>query len=222
MIGIYKITNPNGRIYIGQTTNHIVRWNVYRKLQCKDQPSLYNSLVKHTPDNHTFEMIEECEVHRLDEREIYWGVFYDVLSNLHLNNRLGRGFGSYDSEETKRKKSESKKGKSNHWLLGKPLSEEHKEKIRRAKLGQKYPPSDKPRKHRGRPRTDHIESVIKARSKAIFQYTKDMELVGEWASGKEAARVLGFKQPNIHACCVNKKKTYMGFIWVFKNINQLS
>jgi hypothetical protein len=23
MIGIYKITNPNGKIYIGQTTNHV-------------------------------------------------------------------------------------------------------------------------------------------------------------------------------------------------------
>jgi hypothetical protein len=30
MIGIYKITNPTGRIYIGQTTNHIVRWNKYK------------------------------------------------------------------------------------------------------------------------------------------------------------------------------------------------
>jgi hypothetical protein len=40
MIGIYKITNPNGRIYIGQTTNSVVRRKKYEKLHCKDQPSI--------------------------------------------------------------------------------------------------------------------------------------------------------------------------------------
>jgi group I intron endonuclease len=220
MIGIYKITSPTGRIYIGQTTNHIVRWNKYMKLQCKDQPSLYNSLLKHTPNNHTFEMIEECNVDELDNREIHWGEFYNVLSNSHLNNRLGRGFGAYDSDETKRKKSESHKGKSNYWLKDKPLSEEHKEKIRIAKIGQKYPPSDKPRRHKGRSKTDHVAGVVKAKSKPVIQYTINGEFVNEWPSGKEAARVLGFTQPNIHACCINKKKTYKGYMWVFKHIDK--
>jgi hypothetical protein len=31
MIGIYKIINPNGRIYIGQSTNIEVRWSKYKK-----------------------------------------------------------------------------------------------------------------------------------------------------------------------------------------------
>lgn len=47
MVGIYKITNPNGRIYIGQSTDIKFRWGIYRKLKCKDQPSLYNSLKKY-------------------------------------------------------------------------------------------------------------------------------------------------------------------------------
>jgi group I intron endonuclease len=221
MIGIYKITNPNGRIYIGQTTNHLVRWNKYKKLQCKDQPSIYNSLLKYTPENHIFEMVEECDVNELDDREIYWGKFYDVLSNGHLNNRLGRGFGAYDSEETKKKKSESHKGKPKYWLQGKPLSEEHKEKIRIAKTGQKYPPSTKFRKHKGRSKTDHIEAVVKAKSKPIIQYSECGEFIKEWNSGKEAARVLGFNQPNIHLCCTTDKKTYKGYIWVFKNVNNI-
>ena len=105
MVGIYKITNPNGRIYIGQSTDIKFRWGVYRKLKCKDQPSLYNSLKKYGPENHQYEIIEECIVEDLDKKEIFWGLYYDVLSNKHLNNRLGRGFGSFDSEETKQKKS---------------------------------------------------------------------------------------------------------------------
>jgi hypothetical protein len=59
MAYIYKITNPNGRIYIGQTTDIKTRWNKYKKLSCKDQPSLYTSLIKHKPENHIFEIIEE-------------------------------------------------------------------------------------------------------------------------------------------------------------------
>jgi hypothetical protein len=47
MVGIYKISNPNGRIYIGQSTNIELRWGKYSKLHCKDQPSLYLSLKKH-------------------------------------------------------------------------------------------------------------------------------------------------------------------------------
>ena len=52
MIGIYKITNPNGRIYIGQSTNIGAIWDVYHRLKCKDQSSLYNSLQKYVPENH--------------------------------------------------------------------------------------------------------------------------------------------------------------------------
>jgi hypothetical protein len=35
MIGIYKIINPNGRIYIGQSTNIEGRWTKYKQLACK-------------------------------------------------------------------------------------------------------------------------------------------------------------------------------------------
>lgn len=33
-IGIYKITSPSNKIYIGQSTNITRRWDEYRKLQC--------------------------------------------------------------------------------------------------------------------------------------------------------------------------------------------
>ena len=219
MVGIYKITNPNGRIYIGQSTNIEFRWNVYHRLKCKDQPSLYNSLKKYGPENHQYEIIEECIVEDLDKKEIFWGLHYDVLSNKHLNNRLGRGFGSFDSEETKQKKSECHKGRSNYWLKGKSLSNEQKEKISKAKKG--HPGLLKSRgsnKSKGVSKTNHIESVVKAKSKAIYQYDIEGNFIQEFKSGAEAARILGFKQPNINAVCKEIKKTYKGFIWKYKNI----
>lgn len=43
-IGIYKITNPKGKIYIGQSIDIDKRINTYRLMHCKDQKLLYNSI----------------------------------------------------------------------------------------------------------------------------------------------------------------------------------
>ena len=46
MIGIYKITNPTNKIYIGQSIDIKKRFNQYKNLQCKGQKALYSSLLK--------------------------------------------------------------------------------------------------------------------------------------------------------------------------------
>lgn len=109
MIGIYKITNPKGKIYVGQSTNIKERFRKYNKLNSKRQIKLYNSFLKYGVENHKFEIIEECSENILGEREIYWGNHYDVLYDSGLNLRLGNGRGSC-SEETKNKISNSLKG----------------------------------------------------------------------------------------------------------------
>jgi group I intron endonuclease len=101
-IGIYKITNPKGKIYIGQSTNLKKREDDYRKLRCEKQYKIYNSLIKYGWINYTFEIIEKCSLEQLNEREIYWGLKYDVLKENGLNLRLGDANG-FCSEETKQK-----------------------------------------------------------------------------------------------------------------------
>lgn len=78
--GIYKITNPVGKVYIGQSENIYNRWKDYYKLSCNKQVKLYRSLKKYKPCNHTFEIIEECEFINLNCRERYWQDFYNVLN----------------------------------------------------------------------------------------------------------------------------------------------
>jgi len=57
--GIYKITSPKGRIYIGQSKNINSRINRYKKLQCcKTQLFLYRSFLKYRVENHKFEIID--------------------------------------------------------------------------------------------------------------------------------------------------------------------
>ena len=45
MIGIYKITSPSNKIYIGQTTNYKKRLGDYYNLNCINQIKLYNSFI---------------------------------------------------------------------------------------------------------------------------------------------------------------------------------
>ena len=73
MIGIYKITNLKGKIYIGQSVNIEDRKLQYKYLSKYSLGrKIYNSLKKYGWKNHTFEIIEECFLDQLDEREIYW------------------------------------------------------------------------------------------------------------------------------------------------------
>ncbi len=53
---IYKITNPTGKVYIGQTCNPKKRLQSYKR--CKpDQNAIYNSLQKYGYEAHSFQVI---------------------------------------------------------------------------------------------------------------------------------------------------------------------
>lgn len=109
MIGIYKITNPKGRIYIGQSINLEARQKIYARRGCKNQVRLYASLVKYGFSEHIFEIIEECKVEDLNIRERHWQDFYEVLGEGGLNCKLtgtDSKSGHY-SEEAKKKISDS-------------------------------------------------------------------------------------------------------------------
>jgi len=112
MIGIYKITSLNGKIYIGQSTNIEQRWKDYnRMIRCQRQTKLYNSLKKYGPENHKFEIIEECSENQLINRETHWKIYYKVLETPSLCCRMD-GKGGKLSFETKNKMSKTKLGKS--------------------------------------------------------------------------------------------------------------
>jgi group I intron endonuclease len=72
MIGIYKIINPKNKVYIGQSTDIEKRKKLYKNLNCKGQIKLFNSLKKYGWENHIFEIVEECNLEQLNEREYYY------------------------------------------------------------------------------------------------------------------------------------------------------
>lgn len=124
MVGIYKITNPKGKIYIGQSVDIERRHKEHKYLNShKKQTKLYNSFIKYGIENHNFDVLEECTSEQLNELELYWIYYYNSVIN-GLNIRIGSANG-YLSEETRNKISEALKGRKNTWTI----KEETREKI---------------------------------------------------------------------------------------------
>lgn len=150
IIAIYKIVSPTNKVYVGQTKNYTHRIKLYNYLKCKGQRKLYASFLKYGVDNHIFSIIEECTEDRLNDLEINYIKEYNCLNkDLGLNLKEG-GICGVHSKETKDKISKSNKlfyenGGVNP-NLGKKLSEETKEKIRKANLGKKQSDKTKQKK----------------------------------------------------------------------------
>jgi group I intron endonuclease len=88
MIGIYKITSPSKKTYIGQSINIQKRLKDYTNLQCKGQRAIYSSLLKYGVDKHKFEIVCECEISELNEKERYYQEFYNSFGKNGLNLTL--------------------------------------------------------------------------------------------------------------------------------------
>lgn len=142
MIGIYKITSPSGRVYIGQSINIEKRFKDYKSFKnCKSQHKLYRSFLKYGVLSHTFEFIHECSVDELNNLERYYQEIYNVIEtglNCLLTSTKDRK--QLFSKETLKRKSEAVKGEK-HPNFGKKLSEETRLKISTSQKG-KFIPDD--------------------------------------------------------------------------------
>lgn len=79
--GIYKITNiETQQVYIGQSKNIRERWREHCKAGLQiDTPGnnkLYSNMIQYGLNNFTFELMEQCSINDLNERENYWIEFY--------------------------------------------------------------------------------------------------------------------------------------------------
>lgn len=148
MIGVYSITSPSGKIYVGSSKTIEKRWRRYNNLDCKKQSKLYNSFLKYGVSNHIFKVLIECEVDSLYEWEHHYSNYYNTIND-GLNcciPRFGDVIGLV-SKETRIKISEVGKGrkfsdehkrKISHANKGVKKSAEHVEKSRSSNIGRKH------------------------------------------------------------------------------------
>lgn len=79
--GIYKITNlENGMCYVGQAVNIADRWKQHIKrgigAEAPTRNKLYPAMLSVGVENFSFEIVEECDRSKLNEREDYWQEFF--------------------------------------------------------------------------------------------------------------------------------------------------
>jgi group I intron endonuclease len=209
MIGIYKITNPNERIYIGQSINIEKRFKSYKCLDnCKNQKALYASFLKYGVENHFFEIIETCEVEFLNIKERYWQDFYNATSNFNLNcrltktnekngkgrkqtieeikNRVSKIIGKKRTLEYKKYSSEIKKGSLNP-MYGKKIKESSKELQRQKISGE----------------SNYLSKIILNTETGIFYFGPN-----------EASKSIGIKKATLHVNITKNKVNKTNFIYV--------
>ena len=79
--GIYKITNiENQMCYIGQAANIADRWKQHIKrgigAEAPTRNKLYPAMLELGVENFTFEIVEEVERSKLNDREDYWQEYF--------------------------------------------------------------------------------------------------------------------------------------------------
>lgn len=229
---LYKHTSPSGKVYIGITKQDVnSRWSYgsgyrpctlfYRAIK---KYGWYN--IKHEI---LFQRLSFGEAVRLEKDLIRHykalGLSYNITDggegclgrvvgcetrNKQRDSMLGR----ICSPETKLKLSLANKGKPNprKGKPGKKLSKEARDNIGRGHLGLKY----KRTEEWGR----KVRIAGKLKSKPVLQIDANtLEVIAEYPSTIEAAKVVNASRGNISNCCLgrNHVKTVKGFIWRFKN-----
>lgn len=224
MVGIYKITNPKGKIYIGQSVDINERRKRYEKAKCKSQTKLYSSIIKHGWNKHRFEIVSFCSQNDLNELEIYYSNLYNSHCNKYgLNIRdcggsrarlssetkrkiAAANIGRVVSEETRKKISDTLKGNIPHnkgykgrqvaWNKGIPRSEETKRKLSISNSG----------------KTGELSSS----AKVINQYDMDNVFIAKWHGAREIEKKYGFKYSSINRCARGERKTAYSYIWSYE------
>ncbi len=96
--GIYKITSPSKKIYIGQSIDIERRFRGYKRLKCAAQRRLCRSLTKHGADKHKFEIVHLCDSEELNTLEKYYINLFQTFNSKHgLNLQFG-GHGTHCAE----------------------------------------------------------------------------------------------------------------------------
>lgn len=219
MIGIYKITNTtNNKCYIGQSRDIEARWAKHLSAY-KSSPDweLYRAFKKYGISAFKFEVIEECSIEELNEREIYWIAQYDSFNNgynMTLGGEACNGTNDkivyqYDlsGRFVKEYKSAHDAARENNIQFTNICKVCRGERKTAGGFGWSYT------------KAENIEPIKTKRlgDSTVLQFTKEGEFVAEYSSAKEARRQTGINDTTIGLVCKGKGKTAGGFVWKYKN-----
>lgn len=230
---IYRHISPSGKVYIGITSkrNPSNRWgrNGYNY---RSSVLFYKAIQKYGWDNIKHEILfTNLSEDRVKSLEVNLIRHY---KNLRLSYNITEGgqgtvglrkterekknlrrlhTGKKLSEETKKKMSESRKGRPGT-MLGKKHSEETKKKMSVSRSGSNNPIF-------GRIRTEEEKVTYRLSQKTRKMVAKIDPETGEtlsvYNSVNEAGNINGCSCSHISECCKGKSKLFKGYKWIFIN-----
>lgn len=118
---VYSLSNPDGEVYIGQTTDFINRRSRYKTLTCPNQIKVIESLRKHGFKKHKLDILKYFEDGANRSTLDFWEKFYYGLfeaAGYKLMNLKTAGWNGKPCVESRQKASLSRKGKT-PWNKGK-------------------------------------------------------------------------------------------------------
>lgn len=138
-------------------------------------------------------------------------VMFGRAVSLETRQKIGaKSKGRIHSDEDRRKISEA--GKGNKYNLGHTASVETRMKMSEAHKGlfdgDKNPMYGKP------------GNKNQSTNKSVLQYAKSGELISNYLSTNEAARIVGVHRECISRCCKGTYKSAGGFIWRYAEVGQ--
>jgi len=125
-------TSPSGKSYVGQAESLEARKTVFLCEKAYYAGSKLQAARKKYPDFSLwkYEVLEYCALNELDDRETFWISYYDTFHNGYNMTKGGGGArGAQISEETREKQRKAK--------LGTKMSDSAKEKMSLARKGKK-------------------------------------------------------------------------------------
>ena len=242
--GIYKITNPKGKIYIGQSRNIKKRYNDYKSIGAIRQTRLHNSFLKYSFNNHIFEIKEYCNFELLNIRERYWQDYYNVIGKNGLNcNLTNTNEKPLVWSENSKKLCSNSRIQYNLENINEPIYQfDLKGNLlkvwkNRTEVKLTYPTINSTNLHRcladnknGLFLNEFIWSLksilskeflikvdnllIKKDNQIIYQYDLSGNFIKSWKNEKEIINTLGFR---VSQCVNHRNLTAHGYIWKSKN-----
>ena len=209
---IYSIHNlTSGKKYIGQTVEKMQR-RVVRHFRTVNETKISRAIQKYSKYDFVYGIVEEVEDKNfLDVREQYWIKFYDTVENgfnIKEGGKCARGFKQSQSSIEKRRKK----------LIGKSLSEDHKQKISKAHKGKILSKEtvDKMITYRtGRNLTESCkEKISKAHSKNTYELKNIDGTILIIKNLAKFCRDNNFSQSYFSRIIRGERKTYKG--WTIK------
>lgn len=230
--GIYKITNNlNNHFYIGQSKNIKKRWYSHKKnaeVVKNHYTVLEKAFHKYGIKNFSFEVLEKCEIDKLDEREIF---YIDTLKPEYNMNLGGSGNTGYVvTDETKKilhelgckqwnsYDEETKKNIIRNQLTG-PRKGSHRSEETKKILSEKTKAYFEKNNGMSQEQKEKISNALKNKKRPNLKKYKPVVAIYDngmkfyFTSIKYAAIILDIDRSEIGHCLRGDRKKAGGYFW---------